>query len=68
MKKYMQTAGNPVPFQEVVEMTENDWEKIAGIGDLTPYIGKTVIIEKGDAAHYVLDGKSYVDLTISQLR
>lgn len=68
MKKYMQTAGNPVPFQEVVEMTEAKWDEIAKQGDLTPYIGKTVtLIEKGEAAYYVLDDKRYVKFTISEL-
>lgn len=67
MKKYMQTAGNPVPFQEVVEMTVAKWEIIAKQGDLTPYIGKTVI-EEGKVANYVLDDKSYVEFTISELK
>lgn len=68
MKKYMQTAGaNPVPFQEVATLTEDTWQKAIQGFDLSAYVGKTIITEKLDAAHYVIDATHYVDLTITTL-
>lgn len=67
MKKYMQTAGNPVPFQEVATQTEDTWQEAIKGFDLSAYVGKTIITEKLDAAHYVIDATHYVDLTITTL-
>lgn len=60
MKKYMQTAGNPVPFQEVVEMTSEEWEKISNQGDLTPYVGKTIVLIELTYAYYIVTPKHYI--------
>ena len=68
MKKYMLTEETlNVPFLDTEDIDNKKWRDIVKAGDLSLYIGKTLLNSEGKAAYYVTDSTHYITFTITEV-